>query len=562
MSEVMDCISKKLPSSSSGVQAEGKLLQCVSGLLIAMLRSDPGLDAPPGVVESAQGGAYDDLIAWYIQTVQEEESAKQSAKQAGVDLKDGDVLLLDWTFQQLNVHAALTPSEIEAELRPTIQRGWRLTELARLLNSRKHADVKLCIFLDEVNTSQCMGVFKELVVDRRLNGEDLPDNIVVIAACNPARDRLSAKAADARRVELGKEWAMGHYQVHPLPLSIEQVVWNFGSLTETQESEFVSKRMVLLDDLPAHEHSALLGLICQSQILIRKFAYQHIGQRVADSLSLKWPNDTEELGQDELRARVKAALGEDVEKEIEARASSVVSLRDIQRVFTLFKWFNALLQLRIGQRRQEDITDLFFFSEDDEEDGDRAQRQLRRRRRSMLLTVGVVYYLRLSPEYRARFEQMLHSSLSTEREEGEPLSEVLDEVMKGLLDNTELEKGIARTQGLKENIFMTIVCCCARIPLTVIGPPGSSKTLSVTVVTENAKGKQSRSESFYRTQKRLVPFHYQCSRRSTSREIEAVFKRAIDTQKDSVKDSLCFGECAKLAPPPFFLHYSHSVALL
>eukprot|EP00966_Prymnesium_polylepis_P142896 3299235-Prymnesium_polylepis.1 len=268
MSEVMDCISKKLPSSSSGVQAEGKLLQCVSGLLIAMLRSDPGLDAPPGVVESAQGGAYDDLIAWYIQTVQEEESAKQSAKQAGVDLKDGDVLLLDWTFQQLNVHAALTPSEIEAELRPTIQRGWRLTELARLLNSRKHADVKLCIFLDEVNTSQCMGVFKELVVDRRLNGEDLPDNIVVIAACNPARDRLSAKAADARRVELGKEWAMGHYQVHPLPLSIEQVVWNFGSLTETQESEFVSKRMVLLDDLPAHEHSALLGLICQSQILI------------------------------------------------------------------------------------------------------------------------------------------------------------------------------------------------------------------------------------------------------------------------------------------------------
>ena len=39
--------------------------------------------------------------------------------------------------------------------------------------------------------------------------------------------------------------------------------------------------------------------------------------------------------------------------------------------------------------------------------------------------------------------------------------------MTTLLDHTDLEVGIAKTQGLKENIFMTVVCTFARIPLTV-----------------------------------------------------------------------------------------------
>ena len=47
------------------------------------------------------------------------------------------------------------------------------------------------------------------------------------------------------------------------------------------------------------------------------------------------------------------------------------------------------------------------------------------------------------------------------------LNPVLDECMTTLLDHTDLEVGIAKTQGLKENIFMTVVCTFARIPLTV-----------------------------------------------------------------------------------------------
>ena len=59
-------------------------------------------------------------------------------------------------------------------------------------------------------------------------------------------------------------------------------------------------------------------------------------------------------------------------------------------------------------------------------------------------------------------------------------------------------------------------------------------------MSQNAKGDQSKARSFYRTQKRLLSFHYQCSRRSTSTEIEAVFKRAEDKQRTTHGDTACF----------------------
>jgi hypothetical protein len=108
-------------------------------------------------------------------------------------------------------------------------------------------------------------------------------------------------------------------------------------------------------------------------------------------------------------------------------------------------------------------------------------------------------------------------------------------------DNTFLEPGIARTTGLKENLFMVVVCCLSGIPLMIVGPPGSSKTLAVNVVTQNAKGDQSRARSFFRAvQKRLLAFHYQCSRKSTSTEIAAVFHRAIEKQTNAYGDTRCF----------------------
>ena len=46
------------------------------------------------------------------------------------------------------------------------------------------------VFLDEINTASCMGLFKEIICDHSMRGTKLPSNLIVIAACNPYRFRL------------------------------------------------------------------------------------------------------------------------------------------------------------------------------------------------------------------------------------------------------------------------------------------------------------------------------------------------------------------------------------
>jgi len=57
-------------------------------------------------------------------------------------------------------------------------------------------------------------------------------------------------------------------------------------------------------------------------------------------------------------------------------------------------------------------------------------------------------------------------------------------------------KNIAKNKALKENVFMMIVCIETRIPLFVIGKPGSSKSLSKAMVLDAMKGGTSKRELF------------------------------------------------------------------
>ena len=64
--------------------------------------------------------------------------------------------------------------------------------------------------------------------------------------------------------------------------------------------------------------------------------------------------------------------------------------------------------------------------------------------------------------------------------------------MKGL----KLGPNIACNRALSENVFMMLVCIELRIPLFVVGKPGSSKSLAKTVVADNMQGDRSPSELF------------------------------------------------------------------
>ena len=59
-----------------------------------------------------------------------------------------------------------------------------------------------------------------------------------------------------------------------------------------------------------------------------------------------------------------------------------------------------------------------------------------------------------------------------------------------LLESMVLGENIARNAALRENVFMMAVCVDLRIPLFLVGKPGSSKSLAKSIVADSMRGEQ------------------------------------------------------------------------
>ena len=58
----------------------------------------------------------------------------------------------------------------------------------------------------------------------------------------------------------------------------------------------------------------------------------------------------------------------------------------------------------------------------------------------------------------------------------------------------QLGNNIARNAALRENVFMMAICVELRIPLFLVGKPGSSKSLAKAIISESMRGKNSSNE--------------------------------------------------------------------
>ena len=289
------------------------------------------------------------------------------------------------TFYRLGVHAALTPVMIrdffladseDSELPSIYKTAELLLSRATSIESKVQ---HVTVMLDEVNTTCCMGLFKEIVVDRSILGKPLPRNIVIICACNPARD---AGARDVQREDAGStEWALGHYQVKGLPTSMRLMMWNFGALSEQQEKDYVESRIetnrqtgaVLVerkdmkkiepklkrltsswnfgvaDDPPittplfqvkhsdTFEAKKLGNLLTEAQKLIRSFAKAKAIERLnASNKEVMGEGYSEWLN---LLTLERQRVATTILNEADLRSSAAVSQRDFQRAFTLHSYF-------------------------------------------------------------------------------------------------------------------------------------------------------------------------------------------------------------------------------
>ena len=451
------------------------------------------------------------------------------------------------TFFKKDIHESLTSKDMDIFFQ----------EVEKTARDLPYHDIT--VFLDEINTTSVIGVFKEILSDHSICGRALPHNVNVIAACNPVRETVLASQKKRRM------WATGEYQVIALPDSMTTWMWDYGSLDESQEMYYITSKLNLmprLQHMNALKRNELSNLIARSQILMREYAETANKQEdVADAAkrakSVVSQRDIQRVFQLQdfffrhfiYRQAMKEAERISASVDIESRASAVLAkayemgaLRsDAEDICTdLFKRYGSNkipADFVLSNRGNQDVTHEGGETKAQHGDGEDADSVFRR---STLLALGLVYYSRLGSKEREHYTTTLH------QREGPNQRIRFEDVWNKELDlyikQAYIPRGVAKNMALRENFFAVVVCSINRIPLSIIGPPGVSKTLSFNLAIDNLKGQRSRSTFFQCTRffPELQRFHYQCSRRSSSLDIERVLQRAVRNQASNDKAGLPF----------------------
>ena len=422
----------------------------------------------------------------------------------------------------LNIHAGIKDKEIveflkkkENQNKQTILEEAKqlyITERRKKEESMKkdfkYFEKKLWIFLDEINTCNCMGLISELMTKHSCQGEKLPESIVFIAACNPYRKLYNEEAINGLELK-GAQKRILAYTVNPLPFSLLNFIFNFGRLTTEDEERYI-KNMIInpierfyIEDIKKSEKN-------------KKIRFENNDTR--KSIIDFFDNKKELIDQyNKLKEIAKASI---IKAQIYVRSKygdSSVSLREIRRFSIFYEFFvNYLRKKRNLFQDMEinefsDMRDIFYKNLKDYDIY----------KYSINLSVYICYYLRLTNKnYREEF------TLEMNKIFGFDFEEIPKREEKYIVDNIEMKEGIAKNRALLENIFSLFVCINAKVPLFIVGKPGCSKSLSVQLLYKSMKGEEYSDNKLFNNLPKLMLTPFQGSLSSTSEGVQKVFKIA------------------------------------
>nr|XP_055971345.1 E3 ubiquitin-protein ligase RNF213 [Sorex fumeus] len=386
------------------------------------------------------------------------------------------------TLRLVKVHGGTTASMIHAHVRKA---------QALALHNRRTHQLDTILFLDEANTSEAISCIKEVLCDRTVDGWPLaPDSgLHIIAACNPYRkhtqetiERLESAGLGYRvRAEETAE-KLGSvplrqlvYRVHALPPSLVPLVWDFGQLQDATEKLYI----------------------------------RQIVRQLAESLPLSEP---------QMRIITDVLSASQAFRRSPAGGHGSVSLRDVERCGRVFTWF-----LQHSQELLQHLSALLYRM------GDVAGTFARDPVLwSLVLAAGVCYHAGLEekePYWRAMC-RLLPAPYNSSRAVLQEIGRVQDL----FLDGVALRATIARNLALKENVFMMVLCIELKIPLFLVGKPGSSKSLAKAIVADAMQGPAAPSELF-RGLKQAHLVSFQCSPHSTPQGIVSTFRQCARFQQ-------------------------------
>ena len=413
----------------------------------------------------------------------------------------------------LNIHAGVTDQEIVNFLySKKDENSLSIIEEAKLIQEREeiekqlmkeknliYNEKKLWIFLDEINTCDCMGLIYELMTKNSCQGVPLPKSLVFIGACNPYRMAVKTKEQNGLKIKDAKERKLV-YTVNPLPHSLLNFVFNFGSLNKIDERKYINNMVIKpITNLFFNEIKKNL-----EENEINKIKEQR-DQLII--LSIKAIADSQDFIRD----------SNDV---------SSVSLREIRRFSIFYSFFidylkkkKEILNSNKIFRKDAFYNNINFFEIN---------------KYAINLSIYICYYLRLTTkEDREKLSEKLSKHFNYKLHNFEQIPQKEQEY---IADNIKMKEGIAKNKALLENIFTLFSCVNAKVPLFIVGKPGCSKSLSVNLIFKSMNGENSTNHLF-KTLPKLISYSYQGSKASTSEGILKIFQKARQILEKQDKNS-------------------------
>ena len=111
---------------------------------------------------------------------------------------------------------------------------------------KKLEEKKIWVFFDELNTCNSMGLITEIMCKRTMHGEPLPEKLVFLGAVNPYRTmtKKMKHSGLTYHTDNADKSSTLVYTVNPLPHTLINYIFNFSSLKESEEKEYI-KSMIL-----------------------------------------------------------------------------------------------------------------------------------------------------------------------------------------------------------------------------------------------------------------------------------------------------------------------------
>ena len=444
----------------------------------------------------------------------------------------------------LKVHGGTTETDV-----------MRKVEEAEKLAERNYFEHKIdtVLFFDEANTSPAIGLIKEIMCDRRMYGRHIRTDIGLqfIAACNPYRKHTEEMLNKLSSAGLGFFTKASEttdrlgdiplrelvYRVMELPASFRPLVWDFGQLSNSIEKTYTREIVVkhLRDrNSPIEARDDIVDMI--SDVLASAQSY------------MRERNDE----------------------------CSFVSLRDVERAMRVMLWFYSKLEyftpdqdssysdttsyFEQGYLDDRDISadkpyirdiletpepmptidfsiPAFILDEGNEEIVTKylpvsSINNIDPITYSLIISLAICYRARLQErdEFDQRIIDLFRYPL-TPIDDYQIIHREVDRCQQLLLDEMIVGANIAKNTALKENVFMMFVCIELKIPLFVIGKPGSSKSLAKSIISNSMQGSRCPDGSILQNFKQVQIMSYQCSQLSTADGIIGVFKSCRNLQR-------------------------------